>query len=192
MEYEDFESIGNLIEKRSQEKLSSIINRIKRFWLGSPIPYFFPGYIASDTETFDRVMEYIRQEFEISEDSVYELIIPENAANYLDLFINRKHEFSQNAGSILIIKAKGFAKTKKLILNPGRTAHDFDQDLERFLPGVFEAYGFTGENRYKWEIEKRIIIASYIDVEDDLYETALNSAGASDFKYFLWEFKKES
>ena len=166
--YEKSESVGSLIEKRSQETLFDIVNKKKRIWLRSPVPYFFSGYIASDTDTFNRVTEYLSHEFEISQNCIYQLSIPQNATNYLDLLMDRKSGFSQATGDILIVKVKDFAKVKKLLSISHRTAHDFDQDLERFLPNVHEKYGFVEENPYNWGVNKRIIIASHIDIEDNM------------------------
>ena len=101
--------------------------------------------------------------------------------------MEERSRFERILGETAFVKVNGFVDLARLAYSP-RTAHDFDQDLERLLPGVHKGYGFAGENPYLWGFDKRVIIAAHLDVSSDNYQIAFESAASSGFQMFLWAF----
>ncbi len=169
---------GETLEKEVRI-LAQKIRRIRT----SDTPAFIMGYCAARDDIFEEVVEYIRQQLDISEQSTWIVHLEPSMFNLRDYFLNYKDELQSNLGDVLLVKVKGFEGLDALKTDLGyRVAHDYDQDV---CEGQKERYsGLT----------KKVVVITHIghSAGSNGYAAALRSAAMSQFKSFLYEFNPET
>lgn len=146
-------------------------------------PKIFSGYVAADTQTFDAVSRYIKDQISPQQKKSIITNIPNHERGLIAYFINNLEDIQSRVdGNTLVIKARGFEKLEAL--DPKheityRIAHDYDQGISD--------YSFA-----RIILNKKIVVVTQIDPAsgEHLYNLALDSAIHSQHRTFCYIFKK--
>lgn len=173
------ELVNAISERTLEQEVIILKKRIQRTYT----PSFIMGYCATDISTFEQVVRYTQEQVTQYAQQPLEVTLNPNLRNLRDYFLLRKEEMQSTARDIILVKARGFERLSALNAQSGiryRVAHDYDQGLCED-----EKNTFIG-------LDKKVLVITHIDPSsgEEAYEVAVRSACQSQFKSFLYEFKK--
>ncbi len=178
---DNFSSVSELVNAISENTLKEEVGMLRRKIQRKDIPSFMMGYCASDTPTFERVVEYIQEQVAPQAQQPLEITLEPKLTNLKDYFLLHKEELQSATGDIFLVKARNFESLRVLELykHAFRAAHDYDQDVCEDAKSKFKG------------LNKKVLVITHIDPSKgkELYERAVRSAVTSQFKSFLYEFR---
>ncbi|MBU3912804.1 MAG: hypothetical protein KKB21_01570 [Nanoarchaeota archaeon] len=174
-------NIGSLVDKRNGDTLEEHVTVLRRIVERAEMPAFITGYCTAEDEIYLQVTDFIQHQLKIPSQAVREIELQRNMRNLSDYFREHKAELQACPADVLLVRARYFERVLYGVLKggQGRMAHDFDQDI--------------GENQNKRRhagLDKKIIVVSQISCSEgkEMYDIALSSACASQFKGFIYRF----
>ncbi len=176
------ESIEDLEDTETGEKVSGLATRIERAVALEPVPSFVLGFFGSNSETFCKFINYLRKRLNISKKNQISIELSYGKTDFVYYFKENRDRLNEYERDILIISADKFERLPHFdsddLRNISRSGWDYNQNLVNYTEDL--------------RLSKKFVVVTHVgySLGQERYERAMRGALlGSRHRTFVFELK---